>query len=166
MNKIILILTFSFFLIFQWGAVPKAMALELSVSMSPDRQIKALERIGFECDGMRPTRLAQVECLRQTQVVVLNGSLIMLQCIEKRACWSEPLRMLTKIGGAETLSPIVPVTIYDAAGSLHLHCRRLVDDQQRQVCIESWRAAPVERNIRTTAWNHTETDVLPRHRVE
>ena len=61
MNKIILILAFSFFLIFQWGAVPKAMALELSVSMSPDRQIKALERIGFECDGMRPTRLAQVE---------------------------------------------------------------------------------------------------------
>ena len=131
------------------GHAPETLALDISVSMTPDRQVKELERVGFDCT----VRSATVECRRNNQIVFLNESQITLQCSEKGACWPQPLAILKNFRSTEPLSRIVPVTIYDSAGSLHLHCRVQIDDRQRQVCIESWHSKFVEPNIRTTAWN-------------
>ena len=87
--------------------------------------------------------------------MTLNGAQILLQCVEKRACWSEPLALLASIGRKDALSPTRPVTIYEAGGGAQLLCRSQVGKDQRQACIERWRMGTSDRNIRATAWNRT-----------
>lgn len=147
-------------MVFQFGIMPDALAIEIELSITPERQIKKLEHIGFDCNAAVPSRSNPVECRRKSQLVALNGPKIMLLCLQKRACWSEPLELLASLGNSEQLSPILPVIIYEAGGSSRLFCRTQVGDRQRQVCIRGWSKPFVDRNIRTTVWNLAAKEVL------
>jgi len=146
-------------ILLQFGASTGALALDIRVSFTPEQQIKKLERAGFECGAALAAYDAPVACLRQNQIVTLNGAQILLQCVEKRACWSEPRALLASIGRKDALSPIRPVTIYEAGGRAQLFCRSQVGKNRRQVCIERWRIEARDRNIRATAWNRPATEL-------
>ena len=124
-----------------------AVAFDIGVSLAPGQQIKKLEGAGFVGGAAPGSYAAPVACQLQNKIVTLNGAQILLQSVEKRACWSEPLALLASLGRTDALSPTRPGTIYEAGSRTQLLCQNLVGKDQRQVCIERWRAETGDRNI-------------------
>ena len=89
-----------------------AVAFDIGVSLAPGQQIKKLEGAGFVGGAAPGSYAAPVACQLQNKIVMLNGAQILLQSVEKRACWSEPLALLASLGRTDALSPTRPVTIY------------------------------------------------------
>ena len=159
MFKLNAIVSLVVIILLQFGVSAGALAFDIRVSLAPELQIKKLERAGFECGAAFASYAAPVACQRQNQIVTLNGEQILLQCLEKRACWSEPLALLASFGRTDVLSSTRLVTMYEAGSRTQLLCRSLMGKDQQQVCIERWRAETGDRNIRATAWNRITTEL-------
>ena len=61
-------------MLLQFGTSTGALALDIRVSFAPEQQIMKLERAGFECGAALAAYDAPVACLRQNQIVTLNGA--------------------------------------------------------------------------------------------